>query len=160
MGRVISFGILALLVLAAVMLGTTWSTVVFGAAASGVAGWCFKCHHPGPLGLLPPVDEANGDRTPARWYCDRCGHAWPAGIDHGKPPVQRFTGYDESKAIGAAKRADELSVRQRDLAVRRAGLHRSPAISKAVSKASPRRSATPFNRPAGPMPVGGHRAAS
>ena len=148
MGRVISFGILALLVLAAVMLGTTWSTVVFGAAASGVAGWCFKCRHPGPLGLLPPVDEANGDRTPARWYCDRCGHAWPAGIDHGKPPV------------GAAKRPDELSVRQRDLAVRRAGLNRSPAISKAVSKASPRRSATPFNRPAGPMPVGGHRAAS
>ncbi len=155
MGRIISFGVLALLVGAGVVLGATWSTVVLGAAATGVAGWCFKCRHPGPLGLLPPVDEASGIRMPARWYCDRCGHSWPAGIDHGRPPVPRFTGYDESKAIGAARRAEELSVRQRDLAVRRAGLDRA-----AAHRRLPRRGTTPFKRPTGPMPVRGQRAAS
>jgi hypothetical protein len=84
------------------------------------------CRHPGPLGLLPPVADGEGGRTPARWYCDTCGKSWAAGFKQEARVIQRFTGYDESKAVASAKRADELERRQRSLAVGRAGVSSRP----------------------------------
>ena len=96
---------------------------MIGAGAAGLAIWRFgRCHHSGPLGLLPPSKDDNGSTIPARWFCDSCGQSWPAMIEHGHPPVQRFEGYDPSKAVNAAKRADDHARRQRALAMRRAGL--------------------------------------
>jgi hypothetical protein len=80
------------------------------------------CRHPGPLGLLPPVNNADGTRSGAQWFCDRCGKAWPAAFEREQTPVLRFDGYDQSKAPDAARRAQELERRQRVLALRRAGL--------------------------------------
>jgi hypothetical protein len=113
--------VIAVAALAALTSGT-WTTLF--AAAVGAAGvWQFgRCHHPGPLGLLPPSTDDAGQPVPARWFCDACGKSWPAAFDHGQPPVRRFDGYDPSKAVTAAKRADDLARRQRALAVRRAGL--------------------------------------
>lgn len=120
------------LVLAAAF--TRWWPVALGGVMLGVAWPLFRCHHPGPLGLLPPVtDAATGEKLPARWYCDRCGRAWAAGITHGATPVQRFSGFDQSKARTAAQRASELEAAQRDLAVRRSGAGR-PATSAATAK--------------------------
>jgi hypothetical protein len=88
--------------------------------------WAMQCRHRGPLGLLPSVTDATGQRLPPRWYCDDCGRSWPADLEHQQTPVQRFKGYDESKAVSAARRANELEMAQRALAIRRAGLAASP----------------------------------
>jgi hypothetical protein len=79
------------------------------------------CRHAGPLGLLPPVANADGTRSPARWFCDHCGKTWPATFEREQRPVLRFVGYDQSKAPHAARRAEALERRQRVLALRRAG---------------------------------------
>jgi hypothetical protein len=113
------------------------------AAMGGVAAvigagvwWLGQCRHRGPLGLLPPVMNPDGTRTPAQWYCDRCGESWDAGFSSAPRVVQRFDGYDPSKALDAARRAEDLERHQRRLALRRAGLtgtksrpriHRNPA---------------------------------
>lgn len=81
-----------------------------------------RCHHPGPLGLLPPLTNADGQQVGSRWYCPQCSAEWPAAFDHDHPPVQRFSGYDPSKPIAAARRARELESQQRRLAIARAGL--------------------------------------
>src|SRR6185295_10041047 len=102
--------------------------VLFGPAAIAViaaarAVWWFgRCRHPRPLGLVPPVVDAHGERQPARWFCGQCGEYWPAVFEHEHAPIQRFHGYDESKARESAKRAAALEQRQRELAVRRAGM--------------------------------------
>jgi len=100
------------------------------AAAAAVVWRVWQCNHPGPLGLLPPVTDANGTRQPARWFCDACGNSWPAIFERDQQPVRRFEGYDESKAAGAARRADELFRRQHQLAIRRAGAAERPAEPK------------------------------
>lgn len=111
----------ALAAVAAVVTGTWMMVLATAVAAAGL--WQFgRCHHPGPLGLLPPSTDDAGQPVPARWFCDACGKSWPAAFEHGQPPVRRFEGYDPSKAVTAAKRADDLARRQRALAVRRAGL--------------------------------------
>src|SRR5215469_285243 len=119
-------------------------SVVLAAAVTGVAvwsreGWLFaglgtaivaglwrfgRCPHPRPLGLLPPVTDEKGHRTPAQWYCGQCGERFPASFEHEHTPIQRFQGYDESKARNAARRAADLEDRRRQLAVRRAGMTR------------------------------------
>ncbi len=88
--------------------------------------WAMQCRHRGPLGLLPSVTDETGQRLPPRWYCDNCGRSWPADFEHHQTPVQRFKGYDESKAVSAARRANELEMAQRALAIRRAGIVSSP----------------------------------
>ena len=92
---------------------------VIGAAAMAVP--TFRCSHPGPLGLLPPITLPDGSRTPAQWFCDNCGKSWPANFEREQRPIPRFEGYDESKAASAAKRADDLYKRQHAMAVKRAG---------------------------------------
>jgi hypothetical protein len=129
-----------------------WWPVIVGSAVVGAAWSLLRCHHPGKLGLLPPVVTPAGDRLPARWYCDHCGESWPAGITREAGPVQRFSGYDETKARSAARRATELEAAQRDLAVRRSGAPAPPATKKpkpAVPFGARRRSGAapePINR--------------
>jgi hypothetical protein len=94
------------------------------AAAAAVIWRVWQCPHPGPLGLLPPVMAADGTRTPARWFCDACGHSWTANFEREHQPVRKFEGFDMSKATEAARRADELFRRQHQLANRRAGAAR------------------------------------
>ncbi|GMV23269.1 MAG: hypothetical protein AMXMBFR57_32180 [Acidimicrobiia bacterium] len=81
-----------------------------------------RCHHREPLALLPASTDLHGAPLPPRWFCDRCGREWPAEFQKDQIPVQRFSGYDESKAVSAARRADQLRERQRHLALERAGL--------------------------------------
>ena len=101
------------------------------AAAAAVVWRVWQCHHPGPLGLLPPTTDVDGSRLPARWFCDACGHSWPAVFERAQQPVRRFEGFDESKAADAARRADELFRRQHQLAIRRAGgAERAPSEAK------------------------------
>jgi hypothetical protein len=93
------------------------------------------CRHPGPLGLLPPIANADGTRSSAQWFCDRCGKTWPAAFEREHSPILRFDGYDQSKAPDAARRAQELERRQRLLAIRRAGLTPNPHRRRADREA-------------------------
>lgn len=90
-----------------------------------VVSYLFRCRHASP-GLLPPITNTDGSRVSARWCCHECGKTWPATFEHDTRPIQKYSGYDESKAIAAARRADQLSRQQRGLAVRRAGTARRP----------------------------------
>lgn len=99
-----------------------WGFGVLLACAGAIAWRLSLCPHPGPLALLPATQDIDGAPLPARWYCDACGQTWAANFERDQTPVRKFTGYDESKAVHAAKRAAELADRQRALALQRAGL--------------------------------------
>ena len=151
MRRVTGWGLVVLSVGAMAAIGGLWPLAGLGIVA--VSGVCvaLRCSHAGPLGLWPATVSDTGEPVPARWFCDRCGKSWPAGFDHGRPPVQKFTGYDESKAVRSALRASELETRQRSLALRRAGFDqaepRKSRISAAVAHAA-------MNQP---VPIGDRR---
>ena len=98
-------------------------TLIGGTAILGVLAWRLTvCSHQGPLALLPATTDIHGTLLPPRWYCDACGASWTAHFEKEHTPIRKFTGYDESKAVRAAKRAAELADRQRALALQRAGL--------------------------------------
>ena len=117
--------VFAVTVVATIALVATGSTVVgilLGVVLASLLGaYAFRCHHPAPLGLLPPTTDADGTRLPARWFCDRCGRTWPAGFEHEHRPIPRYEGFDQSKAPEAARRADDLYKRKHAMALRRAG---------------------------------------
>ena len=115
--------------------------MVLGTAAVAVSCWfCGKCHHRGPLGLLPPVELADGTRQGSQWFCDACGKSWPAGIEHASTPIVKYAGYDQSKLPLAAKRAADLARKKQEMAVRRAGIgaprttvaRQAPATSRTI----------------------------
>jgi len=59
-------------------------------------------------------------------------------FERGRAPVPRFTGYDQSKAPEAAKRAAQLEQRTRALALRRSGVnHPAPTAKKRVRPTQP-----------------------
>lgn len=91
---------------------------LLGLAAAAVAAMS-GCRHPGPLGLLPAVLGEDGKRRPERWYCPSCGRTFPTVDYRGAAPVQRFEGYDQTKAVEAARRADDIGKRQRQIAMER-----------------------------------------
>ena len=126
MQRVLSVGLLLILAVVGALglglAGVSWLGVPAVGGAVAVVALLKTCRHPGPLALLPPTTDFTGARQPARWYCDRCGKTWDAVFERSQTPVQRFTGYDAAKAVGAAKRAAELADRRRALALDRAGL--------------------------------------
>jgi hypothetical protein len=98
-------------------------------AGAAVLAWKLSsCPHNGRLALLPATADLDGTMLPPRWYCDACGLEWAAHFEKEQTPVLKFSGYDESKAVHAAKRAAELADRQRTLALQRAGLR--PATKK------------------------------
>jgi hypothetical protein len=99
--------------------------IFLACAAIGAIAWAMRCRHRGPLGLLPSIVDEAGERLPARWYCDNCGRSWPANFEHEHAPVQRFKGYDESKAVTAARRAKDLERARRALAIRCSGVDAS-----------------------------------
>lgn len=144
MQRILSVGLLLVLAVAGAvglgLAGVTWLGVPAVAGVATVAAMVKTCRHPGPLALLPPITDFTGARQPARWYCDHCGKTWDAVFERSQTPVQRFTGYDETKAVGAAKRAAELADRRRALALDRAGLRpqgkRSPKPAAAAKPAA------------------------
>lgn len=145
--RILTVGALGLVgwLAGGVVLAATFATV----AGAGV--WLAGCRHPGPLALLPPVADADGGRTPARWCCHDCGKSWPAGLDDVAAPVPRFAGFDEKKASESARRAVDLERRQRELAVRRAGL--TPRAETATRQATPLK----LERPARALAIRGRR---
>lgn len=94
--------------------------------ALGLIGWRLSvCPHHGPLALLPSTTDLDGAKLPARWFCDACGKTWAANLEKPQTPIQKFKGYDESKATQSAKRARELVESTRILAARRAGVRPS-----------------------------------
>jgi hypothetical protein len=113
--------------------GLPWWAFAVGLVVIGALAWRLSvCPHDGPLALLPATTDLNGSHLPARWYCDACGAAWAANFEKEHTPVRKFTGYDESKAVTAAKRAAELAERQRALALQRAGLRPTGKKAKPV----------------------------
>jgi hypothetical protein len=131
---------LAVLFTALATIGSQAGAIVLAGGVGALALWWFgRCHHPSPLGLLPPTTDADGVRQPARWFCGACSATWVAEFSRDREPVRRFDGFDATKAEHAARRADELERRQRALAVRRAGL--DPAAS------TPRPSRSRIDRP-------------
>lgn len=116
----------ALSTVGAAVMGVPWMWLSVPVAATLAAVvWRFRCSHRGPLALLPPVTESNGERLPARWFCDRCGLTWPAEFEHDRKPVPKFVGFDEKKAVRAAERALQLEEQRRSSAMQRAGLERT-----------------------------------
>lgn len=103
-----------------------WGIAALMVGAAVVAWKLSSCPHRGPLALLPATAGLDGTMRPPRWYCDACGLEWEAHFERPQTPVRKFTGYDESKAVHAAKRAAELADRQRTLALQRAGLRPTP----------------------------------
>jgi hypothetical protein len=112
-----------------------WGLAALMIAASWLAWRLSVCPHNGPLALLPATTDFDGTTLPPRWFCDACGKEWAAHFEKEQTPVRKFIGYDESKAVGAAKRAAELVERQRQLALQRAGLR--PATRRAKSVREP-----------------------
>ncbi len=130
----------ALAVVAPVVLVVSVATVTGGA----LLYWFGRCHHGDRLGLLPPTAAADGTRLPARWYCDSCGRAWPAGFEHDRSPIVRFAGYDQTKLPAAARRAAALDKQRKTLAVRRAGSvmpRRKAPVAARVTSINSRRAA-------------------
>jgi len=130
----ITFAILAVLVGAAVVTIFVMSPVLAsGTVACAALGWLViamtRCRHPHPA-LQPPLVGDDGQRQPPHWYCDDCGRRWVAHFDHDRQPVVRFAGFDPTKAVDAARRADELEARRREMAVVRSGLvGRRPTVA-------------------------------
>lgn len=137
MRQVTGWGVVVVSVGAMAAIGGLWPLAGLGIVALSGACVALRCSHPGPLGLWPSTMNDKNEVVPAQWFCDRCGKSWAAGFDHGRPPVQKFTGYDESKAVRSALRASELEQRQRVLALKRAGFEhaepRKPRISAAIA---------------------------
>lgn len=114
--------------------GVSGWTIGAGLVVLAVACWfAAQCTHGGRLGLLPPMADADGRMQPARWYCPQCEAEWPASFENDRHPVQKFSGYDEGKAIASAQRASHLEMQQRRLAVARAGLYAERASGRDVS---------------------------
>jgi hypothetical protein len=101
-------------------------------ALAGVSAliWLFKgCRHPNPHFVKQETrrDEATGEEVvhPAHYCCYECGKTWlarqrdPAWT--ASPLVQKYHGYDERKAVRAAKRSVLEERQRRFLAVRRIG---------------------------------------
>jgi hypothetical protein len=108
--------------IALVATGSAVLGILLGVALASLLGaYAFRCHHPAPLGLLPPTTDADGTRLPARWFCERCGGTWPAGFEHEHRPIPRYEGFDQSKAPEAARRADDLYKKKHAMALKRAG---------------------------------------
>jgi hypothetical protein len=138
----------------AAVVSVLWPSVFVGAGLVAMLVWQItRCRHSQPLGLLPPIVNERGETVPPRWYCDDCGKSWPAVFEHGPGPVQRFSGYDQSKATAAAKRADELADRTRALALKRAGVN---PMSQPSLLTKTRATAAP---PLKPVPLHGRRIA-
>lgn len=111
-------------------------TVAIGGVVAAGSWWLGRCHHPRPLGLLPPTTDEQGNRVPARWFCEKCGSQFAATFEHCHAPIQRFAGFDGSKATHAARRKADFDQRQRQLAVRRAGMKQRPATVRPVLQAN------------------------
>jgi hypothetical protein len=149
--RVVVWGTLACGTLVIVAM---WPPVALGGIAAGLVIWQLsRCRHTPPLALLPPTLDEHGERQPARWYCDRCGKTWTAVFEHDRVPIQRFTGYDQTKAAAAAKRAAELAERQQALALKRAGFARTTPVARKVQEPAA------AVRPNPPVPIHGRRIA-
>jgi hypothetical protein len=105
--------------------------LIGGIGAAGLAAQLGRCRHPHPA-LQPATVDHFGRHSPAHWYCDDCGRRWAASFEHESRPIQRFAGFDPSKAVDAARRADELETRRREMALVRAGLSSRRAASGPV----------------------------
>jgi hypothetical protein len=110
--------------------------IVMGSAVVAASCWFgSRCHHSGPLGLLPPVIDRDGSRIGSRWFCDACGRSWPAGLERATAPVVKYAGFVQSKAPLAARRAANLAKKTQEMAVRRAGLTSTRAVTLRVAAA-------------------------
>ncbi len=116
-----------------------WGAIVAVLAVGAVAWRLSVCPHAGPLALLPATTALDGTALPPRWFCDACGRTWTANFSKTQTPRPSFTGYDESKAVASAKRAAELTERQRSMALKRAGL-------KPTKKLEPKDNVTVFKK--------------
>lgn len=101
---------------------------------AAIAWLLMRCPHTGPLALLPASTDFLGTARPPRWFCDGCGREWPAHFERAQTPVQKFSGYDESKAVRAAEREAEMVEARRRLALTRAA---TPAAAKKATPAEP-----------------------
>ena len=126
-----------------VLAGVPGASLLGLAAAVAVLA---RCRHRGPLGLLPAVVGEDGKRRPERWFCPACGRTWPTTDHRDTMPIQRFEGYDQTKAVEAARRADDVVRRQRQIALER------------TDRPHPRPAPVKRERPARPIDIQNRRA--
>lgn len=109
------------------LLGIYWVTGAL--AAFGALIWLFGgCRHPNPHYIRPEVrrDDVTGEEVvvqPAQYCCYECGKTWlatqrdPAWT--ATATVQKFSGYDEKKAVRGVARMAREERQRRFLASRR-----------------------------------------
>jgi hypothetical protein len=154
MRRLIALAVVVVAVIAGLRIpGLPLWALGVGVVIAGAAAWRLSiCQHSGPLALLPATTDLDGAPLPPRWFCDACGKTWAANFEKEHTPVRKFTGYDESKAVNAARRAAELADRQRLLALQRAGLR--PAAQAAARRVKPVREPEMSPDTAAIVPIG------
>lgn len=114
--------------------------------------WLFRgCRHPNPHFVKQETrrDETTGEEVvvhPAHYCCYECGKTWlakqrdPAWA--ASAIVQKYHGYDERKAVRAAKRSALEERQRRFLAVRRIRIPAPPKPLIQFDPAAPRRRPT------------------
>src|SRR5690349_14609904 len=145
MGRVVAFTVVVIGLAAGVTIAglSIWLVSLGGGALAVIVWRLTSCRHPGPLGLLPATTDLDGSIVPPRWFCDACGATWTAHFEKAQTPVRRFSGYDQTKAVTAAKRAAELADRQHVLALRRAGLRPASTAHATAARSTSRKAKAP-----------------
>ncbi len=113
---ILAFGLVVALVGLPVSLGVGAAALLLAAMWLGL-----RCRHPHPS-LLPAIEGADAERHQARWCCYDCGRTWPAHFEREHSPILKYAGFDEMKASQAQRRAHQLEVDRRHLALIRAGL--------------------------------------
>ncbi len=118
------------------------------AAAVALTSWLTRCRHPNPhyVRAVTRPDAATGREVviqPARYECYECGRSWNATQrDPAWMPTrltQKFSGYDQSKAVRAATRAAIEQEQRRFLAAHRIELPAAAAPEPATPHSRPRR---------------------
>lgn len=116
------------------------------AILSVLVRWFTRCRHPNPhyVRAVTEQNHATGELTivhPPQYHCYECGRTWAAAPHDpawtASPVVQKFVGYDETKAVNAATRAAIEEEQRRSLAASRGTVHARPA---GVTSGSARRS--------------------
>jgi hypothetical protein len=112
-----------------------WVTISL-AGITVLIWWASRCRHPNPhyIHARTCADDlrAEGGVQPAMYECYDCGKRWVARQrDPAWMPtrlVQKFQGYDESKATRSATRAAIEQEQRRFLAANRLGMSSEPPV--------------------------------
>jgi hypothetical protein len=92
--------------------------ILSGAAAVALVWWLGRCRHPNPHYVRPQRSD-----EPGRYCCYECGRSWQVETRdpawHPTRLVQKFSGFDQTKAAAARSRAAAEASRHQRIALQR-----------------------------------------